>query len=429
MVLVAALDSQTLIARLDQLRKSVDLAIRDLLASSRDPVALAVYLWVCQQHNLPLVNSAALANWGASWAHRTFVDKEIGRRRDDQLASAALAVSALKGSPRISEFDQQIGEGLEESFQSETARNQLPFDRADYGSMFLLAVADYGIVPLLSLTKLQSKISRTLPGGRAFGIGFAAALLKKCLGEEVPESFIEGIEVPLSDPETDYQDRIYLTHAFWLITSGSARENKATEMTEDILTASPIWLYLLSGEEDIPPAGDRRSPMTISHLCRAALLDLLLRYSKQVSRRAEEKVAAKYRGRKGVGLPAFGFYALCFATAWFFLLQVLISDAGIAWRYLFVHEYGTISWTSVLIYQFAIITAVPLLPITFVTLKTLWTYLVSSPVESDQRIREVLQQRNRRYLRLWFGLVILNVCINIYSGLINPAIQHMIDGK
>jgi hypothetical protein len=432
MVPLTTPNSDLITLRYDQLTKSVDSAIRDLLAAGSDPVSLACYLWVCRRHNLQLINSAGLANWGVWWVQHILIDRNWGKKRDDDIASAVLAASVMHDASSLRDLSDTVRAAATELMATERNRHVIPFNHQGPGSMTLLGAAELNLNDVRlpsSIAEVVEAFERSASSGRVFGITFAVLAYRRTVEEGDLSPLVARIKGAIDDPETDYEDRIYFTQALCYTTPDGRPDETSFRHIDVVMTDSPVWAYLMSGQEDIPSAGDGNATVLVSHLCRAALLDLLLHYQAHARERMEAKIDERYRGRRGVGIPAFGFYALGFAAIWFILLRILIRDAGIAWRYLFVHDYGSISWISVVIYQFAFVTAAPLIPITFVTLVTCWSYLVKSPVESDQRIREVLWQKNERYLRIWFGLFVLNVGLNIYAGLINPAIQHMIDRK
>ncbi len=185
----------------------------------------------------------------------------------------------------------------------------------------------------------------------------------------------------------------------------------------------------MSGQEDIPSASDGRTMVVVSHLCRAALLDTLIIYQEKAKERAERRIDVKYRGRLLTGLPAFGFYVIIFATMWFYVLRILIDNSDLAWRFLILHEYEGISWVDVVTQQFAMFSALPLLMITITSLATFWQFLVRSPVESDQRIIEVLWRRNRWFLGFWCVSIVFAIIVNLYSALVGPAVEHIVSGK
>src|SRR5215218_7811337 len=83
-------------ASLSRVRGSIDLGVRDLLLANQDHLALAAYLWAVSRHQTSLVNGDSLANWGGAQIRTVFIAGSIGRRADDEIASAALSFLALE---------------------------------------------------------------------------------------------------------------------------------------------------------------------------------------------------------------------------------------------------------------------------------------------------------------------------------------------
>src|SRR5205807_9412248 len=125
--------------RADRLLQSVDFAVKQLLNTESDPLALAMYLWVFRNHGISLVNSDSLANWGASWAYRTFVERDISRKRDEQITSAALAVAALKRTGAFADTENEIDLGMKQVLATELSHQLIPFKHPVYGAIFLFA--------------------------------------------------------------------------------------------------------------------------------------------------------------------------------------------------------------------------------------------------------------------------------------------------
>src|SRR5438105_481096 len=96
----------------------------------------------------------------------------------------------------------------------------------------------------------------------------------------------------------------------------------------------------MNGMEDVPPAGDGRAVVFLSHLFRASLLDILMNYQSAVSEHKEAQLDACYRVRAGISWSAFSFYALILVLAWSSLLVLLIKHANGAYRYWLLSDYA-----------------------------------------------------------------------------------------
>src|SRR6185503_3536261 len=116
----------------DQLYRSIyqsaDYAVKELLQEGEDPFALASYLSTLKQNNLLSVKSDGLSQWGLFWIQRIFVDRQIGERRDEEIASAALLVVALDGK-QIAGVRDQVRQGIADLLSIELDRSTLPLRR------------------------------------------------------------------------------------------------------------------------------------------------------------------------------------------------------------------------------------------------------------------------------------------------------------
>src|SRR5206468_1920443 len=90
-----------------------------------------------------------------------------------------------------------------------------------------------------------------------------------------------------TDGGFDFEDEAYLVQTLWQLTDNGSNNHKEMVMSlsEQLLNNTPAWQYLMNGGEDIPPAGDGRTVVYISHLYRAALLDVLLEYQTHAASR------------------------------------------------------------------------------------------------------------------------------------------------
>jgi hypothetical protein len=119
--------------------QSVDFAVKHLLDTESDPLALAMYLWVFRVHNLSLNNSDRLVSWGIPWTQRTFISESIGRKKDEQIASAALALASLAKTRALSTVENDLRLGVKRALAAELDRRSIPLRHPVYGAMLLLA--------------------------------------------------------------------------------------------------------------------------------------------------------------------------------------------------------------------------------------------------------------------------------------------------
>jgi hypothetical protein len=139
------LDDEVDATVLDGLVQSTDRAITRLLTEGDDPLALASYLWVVRTRGIVPINGARLVAWGVAWCRTIFADGRIGRRRDEDVASAALAAMALNGTDALVELHDSIRTGLERVVGRELDRRTIPFGWPAYSAIVLLAAHAFGV--------------------------------------------------------------------------------------------------------------------------------------------------------------------------------------------------------------------------------------------------------------------------------------------
>ncbi len=351
---MVSLTTHSLPEKRDQVLRSVDLSIRDLLPQGeRDPIALAMYLWVVRSHDLSLINKDGLVNWGVAWVRRVFIEKKVGRRSDEHIVSAALAAAALAGTGALSSMDADICMAIRQLLSAEIDQRPLPFGRPSYASIFLLAAAVLGIGESGTRTAkaLGSAFRDSTAGGRVFGIGFAVQVLRKNHELENLDDLMRTVNSAVQDPRTGYEDELYLLQALWLNHDASSPNAKEVELTHHLLDRSPVWSYLFVGTEDVEAAGDGSVGVHLSHLCRAALVDVILRFGTYVDARADSMLDARYRGRRVVGFSAFGFVSLLLIGTWFIFGWLMMPWTDAAWRYWVQNDYGAMSQPSAFIFH------------------------------------------------------------------------------
>jgi hypothetical protein len=431
-VSLAAPDLTLVTLRFDQLTKSVDLALRDLLSAGSDPVALACYLWVCRRHNLQLVNSAALASWGSSWVKSILIEQGWGRKRDDDISSALLVASVMQDVPTLRGLLDVMKASTATSLAPELERHALPFNHPGPAAMSLLGAVDLGLddVRLPTATKeTLSSLEQTMSAGRVFGIAFAILAFKKTHQEGDLSALAVRIVEALDDPETDYEDRIYLSQGLYYLADHGDASQDVSRSADMIVAESPVWSYLLNGQEDVAPAGDGRAIVTVSHLCRAALLDLLIHYRKSVAEHMKAQIDSRYQETQFTGLSAFGFYALILALVWIFLGRILLRDAGSARQFFLLDNYDAMSAGTAWRYVFVVFAALLTFPLTPGLLLTCWEVVVRKSVAGGKSIRDVLWRRSRAIVYAWLTLLVAAFAINVVTTVSGGGFKHLVSGK
>jgi hypothetical protein len=412
--------------------KSTDLAIRDLLLQEDDPFALAVYLWTMRRHDLTFVNGDGLTSWGATWVHRILIEQKVGRRRDEEIVSAALAAAALIGTDALRGELSEIRAAMRAVVTAELARSPVPFRRLSYAAALLLAATTIGIdEPAMreAAGSIDSACAEAVPGGRLFGLPFAIGILQDQQLTSELEALQRGIVDALANPRTDYEDQIYLLQALWQLHQPHRATDGLIRQTSDLLNRSPGWLYLMAGLEEVAPAGDLAVPVPVSHLFRAALLDVTLQFRAASRASVERGIDTRYRGRRFVGLGAFGFGLIFLATPWFLLLRWVLPIAGSAKDYWLSSQYEALPAGTALGFLAAVLFGSFLAPLTASAVWALWSSLVVSAVESDRRIAELLIRRSGLILKWWLVFVVLAVFIGLGTGILAPELQHALSSK
>jgi hypothetical protein len=417
---------------MDNLFQSVDLAVKHLLDTESDPLALAMYLWVFRAHNLSLNNSDRLASWGIAWAQRAFISESIGRKKDEQIASAALALAALATTRALSTVENDLRSGVQRALAAELDRRSIPLRHPVYGAMLLLAACRLKVDEPRAISaaeSITSSFTKGLPGRRAFGAGIIVQLLQENQKEGLLTTLTQHIQKIIDDPRVTYEDRLYLLHALWLSHDDASEPNEIIGLAESFLKATTTWSSLMDGIEEIPSAGDGHMPVTVSHLYRAALLDISLRFQVGETERAQARLDARYGGRKLINMAAFGFGALLLGGTWFLLGKAVLTSFDAGWRYWLLNDYHAMSSSSALFFLAEVVFATLFLPVTLVITWTLWFLLIRTKATNDREIAEVLGHRLRGAFLTWLTLIALGVLIGLFTGAIGPAFTHAIGGK
>lgn len=429
MVFISSLDQSQ---RIERLVQSIDFAIRDLLKTEDDPLALTMYLWILREHKLSLINGDDLARWGTTWIYQVLVEDRVTRRKDEQVTSAALAGAALVKTKSLIGIEDQVREKVKQLVSSELDDRAIPYNRPSYGAILLFAASILNVYePRIgeSATEIVSAFIReAIPGGRVFGVGFAVQLLQQTQSRELLIHVEQSAYSALEDPRTNYEDQLYLLHALWLLHGETDPPKQLIELTEQILLKSPVWPYLMVGTEELPSAGDGQATVGISHLYRSILLDVVLRFQDYANVRTKALLEAKHRGRNIVRICAFGFGIVLEGVFWLLLAWATIPSYDAARRYWLLHEYKVMTSQSALLYLAYVLLAIFLLLFSPVFTLTWWSLLFRAKVDSDRQIAGVLGRSILRIFLIWLTLVVLVVVINFITGVFEPAFQHAVGG-
>jgi hypothetical protein len=426
------IDTQEQQQRTDRLLQSIDLALKELMDEDDDPLALALYLWTIRSHKVPLVNSDSLARWGAAWVRRIFIDDNISRRRDEEVTSAALAAAALANTAALEDMENEIRLAVQRHISSELEQYAFPFHQPDYGAILLFAAHKLGADEPRSQNAAQAVLATyksALPGGRMFGLGMAVETLKETGGSAALPDLSAHVLAALKDPRRDFEEQLYLISALWCCYDHDTLPKEIVEEAEQVVAGSPTWSYFMVGRETLLPAEEALEEVTISHLYRATLLDLVYRLRAiSLSQRAL-RLDARYRGRKVVGFLAFCSLAFIFAGSWIGVIELLMPLVDAGKQYWLLGNHDPKLQISALLFAGGMLVSVFWAGFTFRAIKSLWILLVRKGVESDWRLGEILLQDARKVFRWWVIVLVISLFLGVVGNIFFSGLAPFFGGK
>lgn len=417
--------------KLDGLIQSVDLSVRDVLASQDDPFAASLYLWHFAEHGLVTVNGDSLSCWGDAWVQRTFVDGALGPRQDDEIAAASLAVVADRCGQRRRVSSVEIEIGLLRVLNGEIQSQMIPLRHPTYAAILLLA-AVHRSAEVVTFTHAVERVADAFTdgvlNGYAFGMIFVVRLLQATHQSDRLEVLRSAALQRLLDPHVHYEEQLYLVQGLLSIDDTAALNTIARQQAEQIVESSPVWPSLMLGVEEIRAEGSPDYGIQVSHLYRVTLLDTLLRLRKDARRRFEDAIDARYRGRRIIGMSSFGFSLTILALLWIGLGLLMEPSLAAGAAYWTAKDYQAMSRAGAAAFLAGCATALLLALLSPVVLWTTWSLFVWSSVESDRRIAEVLLGRCKRVVQGWALVVVLAALINLLTGVASESFWYMLLG-
>jgi len=414
--------------RREQILRSVDSSIKRLLTENNDPLSLSCYLFVLQKHGTISINGDSLVSWGRGWGQRVMIDWQVGSRVDESVASAALAFAVLNASSTANSGTEQGIERLKSIIDSEIQKRQVLYNRQGYAAIILWAAKKLNIQSQsidIAIDNLVKSFVRTIPTGQAFGLSFLVEVLWDLQDTDSMDLLKPAIGEALSNPENNFEDVGYLSQSLWYLLSDNNAIDCAAKSSEEILRSSPVWPYLAAGSEDIIVAGNSFNPTSISHLYRAALLDIAESYTGNVERLRLRALQKEYGGSKWINVSAFLLPPIVIGLAVCIVLYFLIPVSQAAHRFWILNEVTAMTKPTAVLYVLGWCIVILLTNALYQIVRTLYPILIQSNLRSDLLIKDTLSPRlwtsTRSLAVAFFVIVVIGVLIN----LIAPSVQHL----
>jgi hypothetical protein len=361
-----------------------------------------------------------------------FIERRIGQRRDEEIASASLAVIALIDSPPFQRIRDEVRSGVDELLSEEISRSLIPFRRPSYGAFFLLAAHLLGVdQPCIweSTKAIAQAYREALSGGRLFGISFCVQLLQESRDQESLNELERPLLRAVTDPRLGFEDHIYACQAVQQLQSESGLNDEMVKLIDEVVSKSPAHMYLMVGMEDMPPAGDEHVPVTVSHLYRASLLDVAIANRERILKQQELQAMASYQGRKLIGWSAFAFPTILLLGAWGGLLYKILPHLRTGARFWLRGDDAAMSFSSALILLGAVVFVLYLTHAGTIIVRTLYSVLIRANVQSDQWIKDKLMPKLWAITKWWAVVIVLGLILGVFQEVISPRFEHWLKAK
>ncbi len=412
----------------EELQRSADAAIRNLLATRADVLALATYLWVSDEYDIPLVNRAALIRWGRTWPQSVLLENSPGQRADEAITSAALIVATLYNDRHAPGYRADLVTAVRSLIASMLPSESILFNRPGYASILLYAAARLGIRdPNLVAAADATVTLLTAPHcSRLFGIGFASRTLRSIGSRQVTEQLTSVIQARLQEPELDYEDQLYLAEALFALTSDGQSAKRVLPALSRTVASSPMSPFLTAGFGQVEPASDGFTHPPISDLYRALLLALVFAVYRTEHDNREELIDARYKGRRLTGLLASIGTLSVLVIIWCAVIAMLTSYGTAGIHYWLFKDFSAMTSDAALRF-IAFAFTIPLIVMeSGIFSWTSWNTLVVGAVESDRRYLEILLRRTKVAVKLWLGFVVIAILTNLVATFIAPATANLL---
>jgi hypothetical protein len=393
----------------DDIRSAADSAVKKLLSTNSDLLALATYLWAADDQDVPLVNRAGLMEWGRSWSTAVLLNGATGKRVDEHLTTAALAASVVYGD-RHSDGD------YANLSKAVGALTLMPMSNPAYESIVLYSATRLGVANRDQAAAAENAVRHFIgpQRSRLFGLGFACRALKLMGSTQTLKMLAPSILARIGDRALDYEDQLYLADALFAVVADEPLMKDHLPILRRAINCSPIS----TRDEDSEPV--------ISDLYRSVLLPLAYAVQAREHDVRDELLDTKYKGRRFTGALAFVGVVSILALSWHWTVTTLapVGDAGI--RYWIFKDFSTLTAEAALLFIALIFSSVLLAGLSLAFVWTSFGMLVVSAVESDRRFGEVIWHRSVNVVKFWLGLVVLAIVTNLVANFIGPAVGNLL---
>lgn len=272
------LNSTSMSAVSERLRRSADLAIRDLLDHDKGYFDLANYFWIIDRLKSNIVNGDALTSWAENLVQEVLVSRVVGRRIDESVAAASLCFVVLMNRG-YKEPLSEIGTALDEFVGEQIMKGAVPFNSIAYGSSVLLARLRIGESsdPLVqSLNSMLNLVDVVSPPNRLIGLNLFSTLLCELKLKNQSERLLNRIGAWTSGPPISQEAQAYIADSKLILRQCVRPDLSIAEIEEigQVALDSPYVSFLGIADEDVEPGVNTYSKNEMSHLYRVALLGI-----------------------------------------------------------------------------------------------------------------------------------------------------------
>jgi hypothetical protein len=273
----------------------IDREIEAVLSGANDPFGAAALLWALARHPVALDHVKALVTWVSDLCWRVLVSREIGPKRDEEIAAAFLGAVALVRHGALAPEDMgPLRSGVAFLVEQDVQPGVVPFGRPGYASGIVLSCATLGLHIPGGETTIGAILQTYGSGGRVarpLGLGFLAAGLAEIDADASLTHLWEQAYAVLEADSLEPEARLTLVHAAWVAAQAldDAIVLRTVPVVEEALEELSMQTTMGGGWEDAMP---------VSRLYLAALHDLVSGYARRRERLAQQRIEARYQANR-----------------------------------------------------------------------------------------------------------------------------------